>query len=425
MSEVSIAKPLMHRAFQLAKFAVGFSDPNPAVGAILVSPSGKIIGEGFTDQKGGDHAEIMAIKNALSTHGPNFVIGSSLYVTLEPCCHFGSTPPCTQAIISNRIKKVIIAAKDQSPEVNGNGIKILKKNGIHVHLMSSHEYSLEKYLTLEPFFHKKQTNLPRLILKWAQTKEGWLSPLKGESGKITSKPSLELLHRMRQIFRATITTPGTILTDRPALDNRIEKNELSLFSKIKKNSYLISLLKRIEISYPTIHADILERIFHEKNHRYFIIPDLSENWKESQLDDFIQKQKDIGDKFCIFTYSKNLIRLLQSNDINFFYIKNKMDFSSVLKKIAFDGHNQILAETGPIYAQFLMDHFLPDALICFQSNRPSRWKGEGRYFSMSNAIANGEDSFIKEKGYEKIEQFGLEQEDCSFYRLRSMNKNSI
>lgn len=116
----------MKRALSLAEKGMGFTSSNPLVGAVIVK-NGKIIAEGYHESYGGNHAEINALNNAIED-----VYGTTMYVNLEPCSHFGKTPPCVNRIVKSGIKKVVVAMKDPNPEVSGNGIKILKENGIEV-----------------------------------------------------------------------------------------------------------------------------------------------------------------------------------------------------------------------------------------------------------------------------------------------------
>ena len=163
---------------------------------------------------------------------------SFLKVTLEPCSHYGKTPPCVESIVRYGISKVIIATidfSDFSGKVNGKGIQFLKDNGITVEILDSSLFDTEKYFTLNPFFYKEKYNKPKIYLKWAQTKEGWLAPINNTSGSISSLLSKEILHRLRKIFTAVITTPGTIIYDKPMLNSRIHKSKIF---EDKSSSYL-------------------------------------------------------------------------------------------------------------------------------------------------------------------------------------------
>ena len=152
----------MREAYYEAFHAVGLSDPNPAVGALVVSSSNEILGRGFSQESGSHHAEVMAIENAQKNSGKPSLVGSALYVTLEPCCHHGRTPPCVDKIVKSKIAAVVIDQKDPSEKVNGRGIKALKENGIHVSLLRHPELELEKLFTLRPFLKVQKRGLTSL-----------------------------------------------------------------------------------------------------------------------------------------------------------------------------------------------------------------------------------------------------------------------
>ena len=158
-------------------YAIGNSDPNPPVGAILADANGRIIGRGYTQPVGGAHAEINAIEDARRNFGIESVKGSTLYVTLEPCSHYGKTPPCTNAIIDYNIRKVIIGVPDQTEKVQG--IEILKSKGIEVSLEDSRLFQDQLLWTLDAFHFVEKKARPRIFLKWAQSNNGFLAPFEG------------------------------------------------------------------------------------------------------------------------------------------------------------------------------------------------------------------------------------------------------
>jgi diaminohydroxyphosphoribosylaminopyrimidine deaminase/5-amino-6-(5-phosphoribosylamino)uracil reductase len=204
----------MNQALLEAKKALWITDPNPRVGCVLVKDH-QIIGAGFTQEVGSHHAEVMAIRNA-SERGFN-TVGATAYVTLEPCCHFGKTPPCVDAIIIAGIKKVIICSTDPNPFVLGKGIKHLKDHGIEVQTGLLAEQSI----ALNPGFMKRmQTGMPWVRLKIAASVDGITALPNGKSQWITSLEARLDGHRFRAQASVLLTGIGTVLADDPQLTVR-------------------------------------------------------------------------------------------------------------------------------------------------------------------------------------------------------------
>ena len=203
----------MQRAIELAKRGEGFVSPNPLVGAVIVK-DGKIIGEGWHERCGELHAERNALKNCKEP-----TQGSTIYVTLEPCCHYGRTPPCTKAIIEAKISRVVIGSRDPNPLVSGKGAEILRKAGIEV----IEDFMRDECDKLNPiFFRYITTKLPYVSLKYAMTADGKIATYSGKSKWITNEFSRNDVHRLRKKHRAIMVGIGTILTDNPMLNCRIE-----------------------------------------------------------------------------------------------------------------------------------------------------------------------------------------------------------
>lgn len=198
-------------ALEIAKKGRGNVSPNPMVGAILVKNE-KIIGAGFHEHFGGNHAEINAIQNAKQD-----VAGSTLYVNLEPCSHYGKTPPCTEAIIKNKIKKVVIGTLDMNPLVSGSGIRALKDAGIEVKVgvLENECVALNKF-----FFKHISKQLPYVTLKVAQTLDGRIADLSGDSKWITSLNSRRYVHDLRSQYDAVLVGTKTVKIDDPNLTVR-------------------------------------------------------------------------------------------------------------------------------------------------------------------------------------------------------------
>lgn len=203
----------MRRALELAEKARGKTSPNPMVGAVLVK-NGKIIGEGYHQRAGLPHAEVLAINTA--TEEP---AGATLYVTLEPCAHYGRTPPCTDAILRAKIKRVVIPCADPNPLVSGRGIEVLRQAGVKVDcgLLEAEARKLNEF-----FFTYHLKRRPFVILKWAMSLDGRTATDCGESKWITNAFSREYAHQLRSQVDAVIVGAQTVLQDDPLLTVRLK-----------------------------------------------------------------------------------------------------------------------------------------------------------------------------------------------------------
>ncbi len=238
----------MARAIKLARKGIGLVEPNPAVGALLVK-NNQIIGRGYHHVFGGPHAEIDALKNARSQgHNPK---NSTLYVTLEPCCHWGKTPPCTDALVAAGIKKVITAALDPSKKVAGKGLRALKNVGMETAV----GLRAQEARNLNPWFFKfHQKHQPWVIGKWAQTLDGKLAARTGHSKWISGDPARLAAHRLRRTCQAIVVGIGTVLADDPQLTVRLNPKTrftppsrivLDPHLRIPVSSYLIKTAREI------------------------------------------------------------------------------------------------------------------------------------------------------------------------------------
>ena len=203
----------MKRAIELAKQGAGWTAPNPLVGAVVVK-NGRVIGEGYHRKYGELHAE----RNALAACSED-PAGATLYVTLEPCCHYGKTPPCTEIIIEKKIAKVVIGSRDPNPKVAGKGARILREHGIEV----VEDYMREACDALNPvFFHYITTKTPYVVLKFAMTLDGKIATRTGASKWITGEAAREHVHRLRGRYAGILAGIGTVLADDPMLNCRID-----------------------------------------------------------------------------------------------------------------------------------------------------------------------------------------------------------
>lgn len=205
----------MNRCLQLAQLGAGYVAPNPVVGAVLVH-NNRIIGEGYHREYGGPHAEVNCISSVTENDQP-LIAQSTLYVSLEPCAHYGKTPPCADLIIKNNIPEVVIACRDIFAKVNGLGIQKLKDAGIKVTegIMEKEALELNKYFFC---FHEKKR--PYIILKWARTADGFIAKKNYEAVSVSNDLTNRWVHKMRATTAAIMIGTNTALHDNPSLTTR-------------------------------------------------------------------------------------------------------------------------------------------------------------------------------------------------------------
>lgn len=206
----------MQRAFELAKKGVGRVNPNPLVGAVIVKDD-KIIGEGYHEFYGGPHAEVNAFRTATES-----VEGATMYVTLEPCSHYGKTPPCAETIIKNKIGRVVIGMLDPNPLVAGRGVKLIEENGIQ----ADFGYLCEELNELNKVFLKFiQTKKPYVVMKSAMTLDGKIASRTGDSRWVSNAKSRERVHELRNELASIMVGVDTVIADDPILTTRLENKE--------------------------------------------------------------------------------------------------------------------------------------------------------------------------------------------------------
>ena len=203
----------MRRALELARKGEGHTSPNPMVGCVVVK-DGRIISEGYHEKYGEFHAE----RNAL-TRCTEDTAGADLYVTLEPCCHQGKTPPCTDIIIEKKIARVFVGSMDSNPLVAGKGVQILRDHGIYVEpgILDAECRKLN-----EVFYHYIATKTPFVVMKYAMTLDGKIACATGDSKWVTGEIARTQVHRMRGRYRGIMVGIGTVLADDPMLNCRVE-----------------------------------------------------------------------------------------------------------------------------------------------------------------------------------------------------------
>ena len=225
----------MARCLHLAKLGGGNVAPNPLVGAVVVH-NDRIIGEGFHHRYGEPHAEPMAIK---SVKEKQLLPEATLYVNLEPCSHYGKTPPCAGLIVSKGIKRVVIGCLDPNPKVSGNGVKILRNASIEVEIgvLENESRKLNRRFIC---FHENKR--PYIILKWAQTRDGFLDRIRVDNSvnalKISNAITQQLTHKMRTENMAIMVSTNTVLLDNPSLTVRFWNGKTPIRITIDRNGLI-------------------------------------------------------------------------------------------------------------------------------------------------------------------------------------------
>ncbi|MEY8356860.1 bifunctional diaminohydroxyphosphoribosylaminopyrimidine deaminase/5-amino-6-(5-phosphoribosylamino)uracil reductase RibD [Lachnospiraceae bacterium 54-53] len=237
----------MMRALELARKGVGAVSPNPLVGAVIVK-DGRVIGEGWHEHFGGPHGERNAL--AACTESPG---GADLYVNLEPCCHYGKTPPCTEAIMESGIRRVVVGTEDPDPRVAGKGIRLLRENGIEVEtgVMKQECEELNRV-----FFHFVKSGTPYVVMKYAMTMDGKIATAAGNSRWITGERAREKVHEDRNRYSAVMAGVGTVLSDDPLLTCRMPggRNPVRIICDTRLRTPLASMVVRTAGAVPTVIA---------------------------------------------------------------------------------------------------------------------------------------------------------------------------
>jgi diaminohydroxyphosphoribosylaminopyrimidine deaminase/5-amino-6-(5-phosphoribosylamino)uracil reductase len=299
---MKIHEKYIKRCIEIAKNGLGTTRPNPMVGCVIVHQN-NIIGEGFTSPYGGHHAEVNAIASVLDT---SLLKEATLYVTLEPCSHFGKTPPCTNLIIKYQIPKVVIGTLDTNSKVSGKGIEVLRASGCEVIvgiLEDECKIHHKRFFT----FHNKQR--PYIILKWAKTKDGYVAPKTRNEQKpvwITNGISRQLVHKWRAEEHAILVGTKTVLDDNPSLtvrdwtgqnpirivldkDNKLPK-DCNVFNKDAETI----VISKQNIDFNTNIASQICTLLHKKNIQSVIIEGGSKT-----LQTFLDE--DLWDEARVFT----------------------------------------------------------------------------------------------------------------------------
>lgn len=311
----------MKLAIELAGKAIGQTTPNPMVGAVIVK-DGRIIGEGYHKKAGENHAEIEALNSATTDK----INGSTMYVSLEPCCHHGKTPPCAEAVIKSGIKEVIIAAQDPNPLVSGMGIELLKKNGINIKvgLLETEARKLNEFFYM---FHENAR--PFIIAKWAMTLDGRTSSDSGDSKWISNDLSRQYVHYVRSTVDAVMVAIGTVIKDDPTLNCRLE-------------GYVGKQPKRIIVD-PSCKVPLSFELFLNQPAGEIIIITTKMATPE--------RIKNLKDKGC------SIIQFDQQG--------GRIKITDILKKLAERNIQSIMVEGGRDLTSSFFSEDLVDKVICF------------------------------------------------------------
>lgn len=267
----------MEIALDLARKGVGKVNPNPLVGAVIVN-DGKIIGKGYHESYGKAHAEINAFKDA----GAKLLEGSTMYVTLEPCSHYGKTPPCVDQIIENRIKRVVIGMVDPNPLVSGKGVKKLQEAGIDVTVGILEDECKKLNEVFIKYITKKK---PFVVLKTAMSLDGKISTASGESKWITDKEARENVHTLRNELTAIMIGIDTVIIDNPELTCRIPngRNPIRIVVdsklRIPYDSKILETAKKFKTIIATTEKASKEKIHKLKDLGIIVIETKSKNEK--------------------------------------------------------------------------------------------------------------------------------------------------
>jgi len=270
----------MQRALDLALLGSGHVSPNPLVGSVIVH-EGKIIGEGWHKKFGGPHAEVNAVDNVTDK---SLLKESTIYVTLEPCSHFGKTPPCSDMLIRNRVKKVVVANVDSNPLVNGEGLHKLRASGIEVisGVLDKKGRELNKR-----FFTFVEKQRPYIILKWAETADGFIARKNFESKWISDEFSRQLVHKWRTEEDAVLVGMRTAQHDNPQLNVREWTGRNPVRIVVDRFLKLSEKIKLFDDSQRTICYNVIK---HEERNNVSLVRIDEENFLTNLVHDLYNKK---------------------------------------------------------------------------------------------------------------------------------------
>ena len=334
--EENIDKKYMRMAIELAKKGEGAVNPNPLVGAVVVK-DGKVVGKGYHRFFGGPHAEVYALEEAGKE-----AFGATIYVTLEPCSHYGKTPPCAKKIIDMGIKKCFVGSSDPNPQVAGKGVAMLKKAGIEV-VESVLKDECDKLNQV--FFKYIKTKIPYLFLKCAITLDGKIATKTGNSKWITNEIAREKVQFYRNKFMGIMVGINTVVLDNPSLTARISNGV---------NPFRIIVDPHLKID------ENCRVVKNNEDEKTVIIT--------SQKNQFVENSENINDKD--FEIKMKQKRLSQNNKVKFIFLdKEKFSFKKMLEEIGKMGIDSILLEGGESLISLAFKEEVIDAGEIFVANK--------------------------------------------------------
>lgn len=345
LKKMTLHTEFMQRCFQLARKGEGFTKPNPIVGAVVVH-NDKIIGEGFHRYYGEAHAEVNAIT---AVKDPTLLPFCTLYISLEPCAHHGRTPPCVDLIISKKIPKVVVAIQDPNPKVSGKGVQLMREQGIEVIVGVLEEEARE---INKIFFTNQLYSRPYVILKWAQSRDGFMDRHRAsreeKPTQISNSLTHSIVHKFRTQVQGILVGTNTALMDNPRLTSRNWFGDhptrivIDRTNKIPENSALfdgsvptivftgtasqnrqgIEQLKQIEIDFERdTNQQILSSLYKENIYSLLV------EGGRQLLSSFIEKE--MWDEAYVESSSKTLSSGMKSPDIHGYVIDTKRYLNSV------------------------------------------------------------------------------------------------
>ena len=353
----------MHLALQIAKKEQGKTYPNPSIGCVIVK-DGKILATGHTNAGGVPHAEIMAMKNASNLEG------SSMYVTMEPCCHYGKSSPCTKEIVKNKIKRVVVGMVDPNPLVAGNGIKELRNNKIEVNIGCC---ELEAREQNAGFVSRISKGVPKVVAKVAITKDNFMAKNTNGRLKITNAEVDRYIHVLRSKYDGILIGNGTYKKDNPQLNVRLEG-----YDSFSSSRFVLS-------SHANIEEDSNLYLTKNNGNLYFIVG--------SKLSTIKSKESSLD--------GVRLIRVKNNDDDNFLQLED------VIEKIGQNGINNLLIEPGVTLFDNIIKKTIPDELVFFQSKHSIGKEG---------LFVEALDKIIKNKN--KSYEFVSKKEMCDTYIIK-------
>ena len=334
--EENIDKKYMRMAIELAKKGEGAVNPNPLVGAVVVK-DGKVVGKGYHRFFGGPHAEVYALEEAGKE-----ACGATIYVTLEPCSHYGKTPPCAKKIIDMGIKKCFVGSSDPNPQVAGKGVAMLKKAGIEVveNVLKDECDKLNQV-----FFKYIKTKIPYLFLKCAITLDGKIATKTGNSKWITNEIAREKVQFYRNKFMGIMVGINTVVLDNPSLTARIQNGV---------NPFRIVVDPHLKID------ENCKVVKNNEDEKTVIIT--------SQKNQFVENSENINDKD--FEIKMKQKRLSQNNKVKFIFLdKEKFSFKEMLEEIGKMGIDSVLLEGGESLVSLAFKEEVIDAGEIFVANK--------------------------------------------------------